>query len=169
MRFGNKDCERLCGKRERIYVAISTDINSPSFSKGKLWEGLYVFKVGSTQACYDREASLNRDIPKQRPYAGVKDWRVIRCWSAEMKRQDEKRFRPWAKTHIRYLDPSPDPYGIAREDLYCLTEGQVASGRWGATSDRLNDEIVEVAIHTFRKRLQLGTTVDLTRSLTTSD
>jgi hypothetical protein len=164
MRLSNDECKRQCGYRERIYVAISADLNAPSFSKGMPWEGAYVFKVGSTQACHDRDASLKRDIPERPSYAGVEDWNVIKCWDSEVVRQDEKWFRPWAKTHIRYVKPTPDRHGISREDLYCLTPEQV-SGGLRATSDRLNDEIVEVAIRSLRVLIGNGKIIDLSARL----
>lgn len=161
MRLSDEECKRRCGERDRIYVAVSVNLNADAFSKGKPWEGGYVFKVGSTQACHDRQASLKRDTSEQPSYAGVDDWKIIKCWNADMARQDEKRFRPWAKTHIQYVTPVPDRHGVSREDLYCLTPAQVSAGRWRATSDRLNDEIIEVVIQSLRTLIGEGKIVEL--------
>ena len=161
VRLSNEACKRKCGKRERIYVAVSEDLNAPSFSQNRPWRGFYVIKVGSTQACHDRENSLNRHIARQPRYAGVSDWRVVQCWDSSVTRQDEKRFRPWAKRHIRYFRPVPDISGVRRKDLYGLSPQQVARGVWEPSTDRLNDEIVAVAIRHLQSLIESGKLADL--------
>jgi hypothetical protein len=79
-RISNQECRAKCGLRDRIYVAISCELNSAEKSKDRPWDGAYVIKVGSGQACWDRETSANGvDIygnargDGQPPYAGVKE------------------------------------------------------------------------------------------------
>lgn len=171
-RVNNRECLAKCGRHDRIYVAISDELNSNARSIGRPWSGSYVIRVGSGKACWDRETSANGvDINGRRrkdcqpPHAGVTEWEILKCWSAVVPAQDDKLFRPWAKKHIRWVKPGVfDATGKKKRDLYCLSPEQVAAGEWLGTGDDQNDEIVAVAIKSLRLRIAAGRIVDLTRA-----
>lgn len=170
LRVTNRECEAKCGRRDRIYVAISDKLNSAEKSENRPWKGLYVIKVGFGQACWDRETSANgldiygnRRKDGQPSYAGVSDWQILKCWEAIVSRQDEKLFRPWAKKHILWVKPGIfDETGSDREDLYCISAEHVAISSWQGTGDRQNDDIIETAIRGLRLRIEEGRIADLT-------
>jgi hypothetical protein len=139
-------------------------LNSIEKSKGRPWCGLYVIKVGFGKACWDRETSANGvdihgDFRKdgQSPYAGVRDWQILKCWEAVVPNQDEKLFRPWAKKHILWVEPGVfDTTCCKRFDLYCLSQEQVVMESWRPAGDKQNDDIVETAIKGLRLRIEAG-------------
>ena len=161
-RLDNEQCEVTCERKHRIYVAISSKLNSCEGSNGRPWQGLYVFKVGTTKACCDRHFSIrcissNGKPRKQVAYAGGDDWDLLRCWDVLGPQADVRLFLPWARNHIRWIDPVVcDASGRKRRELYCLTGDQVTRDVWPGTGDELNDDIVGYAIKGFRLRIAEG-------------
>lgn len=68
----------------------------------------YVFKVGTTRNnCRDRWRSLTQfrkgrfvagcEVFDEPAYAGVVDWKFLRCWDTLVSRHDDRVFKPWLR------------------------------------------------------------------------
>lgn len=153
-----------CGRSHKVYVAVSVDLNGLSLEPDHVVRGLapFVFKCGSGEgaACARRGREINTRRPyrkdpegKGRPiYAGVKDWRILRCWPVEGKDYDGKVFFPWLLSvrPVRRLAG----YTFATKDrrsgthtateLAVMSEQFVYDGITGAAPHALHDEMLEV-------------------------
>lgn len=153
-----------CGRSHKVYVAVSVDLNGFSMDPDKAAAGLapFVFKCGSGEgaACMRRGTEVNTRRSylsdpkgKGRPiYAGVKDWRILRCWSVGDKHYDRKVFFPWLRSvrSVRRLPGYTFPTKDKRSgkhtavELAAMSEQFVYDGISGAAPHALHDEMLEV-------------------------
>lgn len=100
-----------CAKHTRVHAAFSVRLNELALAGPPSASNLrpYVFKVGSLTNNYaDRYGSINKDRPMteedgrskdgQPRYAGVSDWRFLKCWMVPAQRHDDRRFKPWLRS-----------------------------------------------------------------------
>jgi len=153
-----------CGGSHKVYVAVSVDLNGLSLEPDHAARGLapFVFKCGSGRgaACARRGNEIITRRPywadgkgKGRPlYAGVKDWRILRCWPVEDEHYDRKTFFPWLLSvrSVRRIAGYTFPTGDKRSGEHAATELVVMSeqflddGVTGAAPHALHDEMLEV-------------------------
>jgi hypothetical protein len=99
-----------CAPSSRLYAAISLDLNRLVTDGVPPYSSLtpYVFKVGWTGChCAHRSYTLNNDRLPERDragvitkdgspkYAGVEDWRFLRCWPVDRRHYDRTPFAAW--------------------------------------------------------------------------
>lgn len=168
MRRSELECKRKCGRKQKLYVAVSNMLHEPDRSRGRPWAGHYLFKVGVTSACHFRQATINGRKSGSQPwhdgdvYAGVSDWQIVHCWPASMRDEDKNGFRPWAEKQRFAVAPVVcDPSGRAREELYRLRPFQLTLVDWPATGHVLYDKIVNAAIRELRRRVRVREIGDL--------
>lgn len=142
-----------CIKSKRVYVAISKNLNEQAvdevYSESSLKTSLvpYVFKVGFTKNnCKDRWKSIRENRKEkiiqgktvyEKPcYAGVDDWKFLKCWSVSEKDYDDSTFKPWLKKsrfkddvhNIVYAPNSPHMIsGRSFVDIFTISEAAANS------------------------------------------
>ena len=158
---------RRCGKRRRVYAAVSKHLNERASDPCRRW-GLrpYVFKVGSTKICVDRWSSLREDRKPyfkdgieyfdEPSYAGVADWKILSCWQVDAARHDDEEFKPWLTrtfpsgevAHVKVYRPIGLPGiepGTCFKDLFIMSEDHVRSMCPGMPNDPTNEQLLAVA------------------------
>lgn len=159
-------CIRECEHRFRVYTALSKNINfralSGTASDSKIKP--YVFKVGTTvHNCAQRRKSLVEDrkptetsegiVFCEPRYAGVDDWKILKCWEVPQNRYDDTKFKPWLKLssirdHVynlnRYKTAESDGVSATRGfvDLYVMSETFARSMCPTLVNDPLNAELL---------------------------
>lgn len=142
-----------CTKSKRVYVSISKKLNEQAvdgiFSESGAKTSLvpYVFKVGFTKNnCKDRWKSIRENrkekiiqgkIIYEKPcYAGVDDWKFLKCWPVSEKDYDDSTFKPWLKNsrfkddvhNIVYAPNSPHMIsGRSFVDIFTISEAAANS------------------------------------------
>ena len=153
-----------CGRSHKVYVAVSVDLNGLSMEPDKAAAGLapFVFKCGSGEgaACARRGREINTRRPysadpkgKGRPvYAGVKDWRILRCWPVEDEDYDRKTFFPWLLSVRPVRRLAGYTFGTRDKrsgthtaiELAAMSEQFLYDGITGVAPHPLHDEMLEV-------------------------
>jgi hypothetical protein len=137
--------------------ALSGTPSDPDFK-------LYVFKVGKTaNNCADRWKGLVQDrkpigavghvVFEEPRYAGVGDWKILKCWDVPEDRHDDRRFKPWLaqsglRDHVRHLVKyrTAESDGISPEkgfiDLFVMSESYARSTLPALVNDPLHEELL---------------------------
>lgn len=167
-------CRSKCKRSNRVYAALSLDLNRRAFEQCRpdaLFKP-YIFKVGSTRhRCHDRWRSLCESrkprqstggvIFEEPSYAGVGDWKILKCWTVDAERYDDRGFKPWLRRSA-YADmvKSVGAYepngitGIAKGprflDLFSVSESYVRDTASRQLNDSLNEEIIAALVDTIK-------------------
>jgi len=143
---------------------VSVDLNGLSLGPDHAVRGLapFVFKFGSGKgaACAGRGNEIITRRPywadrerKGRPlYAGVKNWRILRCWPVEEDDYDRKTFFPWLLSvhSVRRIADYTFPTGDKRSgehtaiELVVMSEQFLYDGITGVAPHALHDEMLDV-------------------------
>jgi hypothetical protein len=179
-------CRGLGPKECRVYVAVNVGLNllartePPESSLAALRP--YVFKVGVSHGCFDRTRSLNnsRDFKPMDPrdggraiYAGVKGWRIGRCWPLPDVQDvrpgdyDWKVFNAWItgrpgvsppvtgvrNVEFHFMSSAKRGGGHTATELYVMDERFLSDGVTGVPGHALHDAIL------LHARMVLGSVV----------